>query len=380
MVGPSHGLPLLHPVPVLLFALSVASAADQSGLVVRVDLTAAAAHEGDVVVHLKGEAGVKDIKVFDDGATPDVTAGDGVYSGTTWIDADTFDASLSVGATVLPGGPVSWDPANTARDLNMSVAGQTLTAEAAAPSSGPVVSGSPGPQADAGSGPTPPAPPDGVSPPPSGATAPGGAPTAAAKEGSDPMLYIGLGVGLLLMTGLVYTTMRGRRGGELKALPEPGLLGPFTPSLTAGLSVWEVGADDASALADALLATAARHRRVIVAADATYAPAPVFGGPVYRAATTTPAGIQETIEAAEDDGGPPIAVLIHGATDPARLKAIGKILPAGVGALVVTAGAGDTAVPVVRCRRGPDGVWSFVTPSGEVRARLGPAGLEPLTG
>ncbi len=351
-----------------MLMLSRASAA---GLVVRVDLSSAAAHEGEVVVHLKGAADSKDVKVHDDGARPDVAAGDEVYSGTVWLDADAYDASLSLGTHLLPGGPVSWDPANVMRDLDMSVAGETLTASSAAQN--PNQGGSTGAQ-DRGTGSNPSARPGGR--PPAGATP---APVAAEKDTSNPMLFAGVGLGLLLLSGVAYWTTQGRVGSELAPLPEPGLVGPTTPSLSAGLSVWEIDPEDAADLADALLATLARHRCVVVAADPGYIPAAVFGGPVYRADGCTPAAIKKMVDAADEEAGPRIAVLIRCETDPARLKALVDALH-GTGGVVVTGDAGYTPLPIVHCRRGPGRSWSFATAAGEVQAHLGPGGLELVEG
>ncbi|MSP55348.1 MAG: hypothetical protein EXR69_07075 [Myxococcales bacterium] len=411
-----------------------AAQAEPRGIVVRVDLKAADATTGDVVVHLKASTATKDVKVFDDGASPDVTGADRVYSGTTWVEADSFDVSISIGSTKLTGGVVSWDGSDSARDLSISVAGKTLTAEAAVPTrpipGSPAESGAmtavgqgppplgvtaaasgapsgvpgdggppPGPSGDPGGAPLadPGATEPGaagapqLSPPPSGATSPGGAPPGklgppkesppASKGGTSPLLYIGFGVGVLLLTWLLASNLRARGSGtEIVPLAEPGLFGPTTPSLSGGAAVWEAGEAgeaDANALADALIATLARHHRVVVATGSGYTPAAVFGGPVYRVEDLKPAAIAKFADAVEEDGGLPIVVLVRGPIDPAGVAALVKALPEGAGPIVVTDSAGDVKVPVVQCRRSSDG-WVFVTPAGEVHTRAGADGLTAL--
>lgn len=408
--------------------------AEPRGLVVRVDLKSADATTGAVVVHLKSSTATKDVKVFDDGASPDVTAADQVYSGTTWVEADSFDVSVSIGTTKLTGGAVSWQGSDSARDLSISVNGKTLTAEAAVPTKplagspaeagvtqdgqgppplGDVAAGTPGdavgsgaPPGKPGDGSPPPGPPGdpGGAPiadpgatapgvagaPPVGATSPGGAPTGgpmsgpmslsppASKDGTSPLLYIGFGVGVLLLTWLLASNLRSRSSGtDLSPLAEPGLFGPTTPSLSGGAAVWEAAGADANALGDALIATLARHRRVVVATSGGYTPAAVFGGPVYRVDDLKPAAIAKFVDAVEEDGGLPVVVLFRGPIDPAGVAALVKALPDGVGPVVVTEDAGDVKVPVVQCRRVSDG-WVFVTPAGEVHTRAGADGLTAL--
>ncbi len=362
------------------------------GVVVRVDLKEATA-TGDVVVRLGG-AKTTDLKVADDGASPDVTAGDKIYSGATWLEGDKFDVSVSIGSKALKGGAVAWEASDTARDLSVSVVGDTLTAEAGVPKQ--PVSGSPAaegalstidpasPTGGAGTGGSPGANGSANGAPPSGGASgspPNGPPnnSMVPTESTDPVLFIGFGVGLLLLTGLIYSGTRGRKSAasEVPTLAEPGLLGPTTPSLSNGLSVWETSAADVNALSDALLATLARHHRVVVAAEG-YTPPPVFGGPVYRSASISPAAVRKAVEGVLDEGGLPVAVLFRGPADPKSLGALADAVPERAGVVVVTEDAGDATHPVVQCRRGGAG-WTFVTRTGEVEARLGADGLVATT-
>ena len=188
------------------------------------------------------------------------------------------------------------------------------------------------------------------------------------------MLYIGFGVGLLLLTALIYSASRGRQApSRVEPLPEPGLLGPLTPSLSVGVSAWVTPAAEGADLASGLLLSLVKHHRVVVAAGA-WSPNPVFGGPVYKLDALDPKGIRDLVDDLLDEGGAPVAVLVVGPTDPAKLTALGKQLPEGVGAVVVTDSAGETKVPVVQASRAGD-TWTFATPAGEAQATLGPGGF-----
>lgn len=402
-----------------LWGVAASQAADGHGMVVRVDLSGAADATGDVVAQLKAPSGaLVELKLLDGGAPPDVTAGDKSYSAAGFVEGDEFEVGLTIGSTKLTGGKVTWKPEDAARDLTLSVSGSTLTAQASSGQAGPAAGGGggapQGPPTEVGPGglaaptdggalapgSTPPG--DGVlpaggtaagGPTPGGPTpsgpplaGPGGAPTAgpvapgsgggarSATASTDPMLYIGFGVGLLLLTALIYSASRGRAApSRVEPLPEPGLLGPLTPSLSVGVSAWACASADGADLAGGLLLNLVKHHRVVVAAPAWTPPA-VFGGPVYKLDAVDGKPVAELVDDLLDEGGAPVAVLAVGPTDPARLAALAKLLPAGVGAIVVTDSAGETKLPVVHASR-VGGAWTFVTPAGELRATLGPGGF-----
>lgn len=383
--------------------LGTASAAEKHGMVVRVDLTAAAAQTGAVVAHLKAGASTFDVPLKDDGTPPDVTADDKSHSGTGWFEGDTFEVSVTVGTTTIPGGTVSWKPEDDARDLTLTVSGSTLTAEASAGQLGPKVGGPPatGPSPNGnepGADVTPPLGPDGkplIHTPPPGGPVPGGplaggaasagaAPDAAAhaaapgadaprlaplaRPAADPLAYIGVGVGLLVLAGLLYTaaSSRGRRAPD--ALPEPGLVGPTTPSLSGAPTPWLTDAADMPALAEALLRTIARHRRVVVAADG-WTPAPVHGGPVYKAPAADPKSVARLVDALLDDGGAPVAVLLVGDADAARIAGVERALKGHAALVAVGTVAPESASTGVTARRdGP--VWTLRTAAGECTATV----------
>lgn len=338
-----------------------------------------------VTLSITGSDGTPgEVTLNDEGTAPDVAAGDGSWAGALSLMGDSFDVQVTVGGKAVGGGPVSWSPEDSFRELIVQLDGGTMTMEAAnadvpAGAGDPTASGPPtGP-------PSPGTPPGG---PVGGPTPPGGAGGAVAVgtrpsavtfptgESDDSSLFIGLGLGVLLLVGVGWLWVRGRdangdRASGLAPQPEPPLLGGPTPSLSDGLSVWTSA--DPQVLLRPLLATLARHHRVLVAASA--APPPVYGGPVYRVAETRPNPVGDAAEALTRDGGLPVAVLVVGA-DPATLRDLADALPAGVGGIVLVADPGDVALPVVRCLA-DDGGWRVEARDGVMRVREDEAGLHP---
>jgi hypothetical protein len=175
------------------------------------------------------------------------------------------------------------------------------------------------------------------------------------------------GGGFLLLAALLYLGWSGG-GSLLSPLPEPGLLGPNTPSLSAGLSAWEVSPEDSRLFANLLVATLARQHRVLLLVPPDFSPDPVFGGPVYRA-PARPASWKKQIQGLLEEGGLPLVVLSLGG-DPAILQ---KNLPEGMGGVLVGSGAG---LPTVRCLR--DGSrWHLQTEGGLTLVLASSKGLEP---
>lgn len=367
-----------------------ARAADTHGLVVRVDTGAPV--EGAVVAHLAAGGKVTDVTLKDDGNPPDPVGSDQSYSGAVWLEGDTFTVSVSLGDRSLEGGPVSWASTDSARDLSIRVSGGALTVEAGLPGGG---SDAPPPDAGAAAPPggTPPAP--GGTPASEGASSAPGAGTPGAVTPVPPRarstassggagLYIGFGVGVLALVGILWAWSRTRGGastaGALTPLPEPGILGSGTPSLTDGLSVWVVDAADAPALTGALLATLARFHRVLYVGPARDTPPPVHGGPVFRALTGRPSHVGDTVEAMATSGGAAVAVLISGVgLERPAMQEFADMLPTGVGAILVTDDPRGVTVTTIRCRRGPDG-WVIEGKEGALTVRAGALGLEPVTG
>ncbi len=372
------------------------------GIVIRFD---AGAQKVDtpVVVHMKPDDGpVCDIQLKDDGAPPDVNQGDGTWSGTLWNTHDEFSVTLSTGKTNVDGGKISWSKDELQRDLSLTLLDGHLKAEAAVASSSavgtpPTPPGEGGSSGGGGGGSAGGGSPQGT-PTPAGASgfqldgksSSGGGSSASPPPGgaksTDSTLYVAIGaVGLLLagMVGLYRMGGRGRASADglpagMTVVPEAGLLGPDTPSLSEGLSQWVVAPNDAHELLRPLLATLARYHRVVVCAPARSALPPVPGGPVYRVAPGKPGDLADAVEALQDMSAGGIAVLMLGdGLDGATLKAHGDALPEGVGGAVVVMQVLMATLPVVHCaRRGDAWHLKFTSSEIDVAARVG--GFERL--
>ncbi|MFN7146521.1 MAG: hypothetical protein ACK4YP_22290 [Myxococcota bacterium] len=336
--------------------------AEPHGLVVQ--LRVDAAPNAAAVLLTPKEGTPTRVELKNDGNVPDVNAGDEVWAGSLWLEGDAFEVSVEVDGKTIPGGPVSWSDGDAARDLTVTLAGGSVSVEAgvsAPPKDGTQGSGT-APGAEGGGG---------------GAVVQPGPD----NKGSAGGLYLGFGVGVLALFGVGWLWVRSRpaTGGGLpkgvSLVAEPGLLGAGSPSLSDGLQLWIVGPDDAEAVVRPLLATMARHHRVLVAAPNGKAVPAVFGGPVYRSANLRPAHVGDAAEALQEDGGA-VAVLLAGtAADAASLKDYADLLPTGVGAVCVV--AQDPGVPalarVTARRDGP--VWVVQTPERTFRLAETPDGF-----
>ena len=273
----------------LLIGLSGEAQAAPHGLVVH--LTLSSPTTVPVVVLLEADNEKHSVEMKDDGASPDVTAGDAMYSGTSMVQGDKVKVTLQMGDRTIEGGEVSWLATQTTCDLNLKLEGENLSAEAAVP--GPPVAQQPA----AGEPATVPTGSDATASasPPLGNAPLGNAPLGnagntvlpAIQPAADNSAAISMvaGAAFLLLAGLLYLNWSGGSGSTLPPLPEPGLLGPATPSLSEGLSRWDVAQEEASSLANILLATLARNHRVLLIAPPDFQPDRVFGGPVYRASS-----------------------------------------------------------------------------------------------
>lgn len=376
-------------LPLLL--CSTPAHAEQHGLVVRLD-TGGVTLAGPATVVLTPAGGVPTrLEVKDDGTAPDVTTGDGMWSGSVWLDGDEFAISVEVGGKTLDGGSVSWNAGDAARDLNIGVKGDSVVVEAG-------ISG--GGSGGAGVGNE--APPLGSSAPSAGTPStgspsmgPGGAPSggpmgappmgASTSSSSDGTLYIGFGLGVLVLVGVAWLWLRNRppegsaRPGGMSVVPEPGLLGPGTPSLSDGLSLWIVPEVDHDALVPQLLATLARHHRVLFTAPSKVVAPSVYGGPVFRATNIRPSHVGDTAESLQRDGGAVAVLFVGTQADAATLKDYADLLPTGVGSICVL--ATDPGVPAlarVTARR-DHGAWIVQSGDRTLRFTDGRNGFEEAT-
>ncbi len=270
--------------PVLLQTLVHVALAQQGGLVVQLEGDELS---GPVVAKVDNGTAITEVELNDDGVSPDVVASDGRWGGSTVLQGNTVTVVVTAGDDSFSAGPVSWDEEGP-KDLFLTVQSGIMSARAANV---------------AGVGVTP------QGPPPEGTTLP----PADAPTDSDSTLYIGLGLGLVLLAGLglLWTRRRKSPGYDIdtraERVPEPELLGPGTPSVSQGRSVWVVSEQDRSDFLAALVARLARHHRVLVVGGA---PPAVRRGPVH--VTPDLKGIQATVGDLLGAPGLPLVVVLVG--------------------------------------------------------------------
>jgi hypothetical protein len=355
------------------------------GVVVRLQASGGELAPGtSVMLNLQGASEKLEVPLLDDGQRPDVAAGDGTYSGGSGLFEDAYTGTLTVAGKSYELPAVSFDPEQGSRDLDLMLnAGKVeLVARGAGPGpSGTTTEATPTEPAVA---PTPQltGPADGQSPTP--VVQPAVVPSATVESGGDGVIWILGGLGLLALVGLGWMWMRpaGRGGEELPdPLPEPGVLGPKTPSLSEGVSTWVAPEAELLELTQELLATLARHHRVVLVGDLELAP--VFGGPVYRAPKTTPEAVGDLVEDLDEAGGAPVVILVVGAfaRDEAASRYAAELSP-GQGGIVVIGEGSSNPPGAVLCQRviaGSARGWRLQHDRGITEVRPGPWGLEPAT-
>ena len=119
-------------------------------------------------------------------------------------------------------------------------------------------------------------------------------------------------------------------------MPEPGLLGDSTPSLSDGTSIWVVKGSDASAFTQLLLTSMAQHHRVLVVSQSTDNLPLVHGGPVYRMKSPRPTHVADAVHALTSEPGLPVAILVHAAQmETTLLNDYADLIPGNVGAAII---------------------------------------------
>ncbi|HCH62085.1 MAG: hypothetical protein CL927_11555 [Deltaproteobacteria bacterium] len=353
---------------------------------------------GAVSVTLAGASQTVSVEMNDQGTAPDVRAGDGIWAGVVDAAPQSGRVALKTGSGTLDGNRVEWAEDDRARELQLRIVDGVLKAEAtvhqgvaavATPNGDPMGKPVPVAAGEAGSAPAPAgdmgeAPRTAVSagPTPGVAAGPASGPAAArpvqsgavdARAGAavaergvggwgvvPGVLALLFAIGALAVALRAWSTGKGRAGaGEPSpSLPlptrmsEPGLLGPGTPSASAGVSVWT----GPQAVLRPLLAHVARGRPVVVATGEAVSMPAVFGGPVFHVASLDPATVARAVEAVHQRGCLSVGVVVLAGkpVDKAYADALRQALPVDVGA-VVWGRSLESGCPVVVLSPAPGG-------------------------
>lgn len=343
------------------------------GVMVRLE-SARAAIDGAVKVRLTPEGGGDTIELVlrDDGEAPDVTAADNVYAAASLVSADAFDVVVMVGSEQIPAGEVSWaSDQQAARDLVIRLNDDSVSLSASVPLSagvptaaGPTTSGGAG----AGSG--------------KGERKGRGRSASRAEvepsiSRKDALLWMAIGLGLVGLAAagaLLSRWLANRSRLQLPALAEPPLLGPHSPSLSQGLSVWTTG--DRDGVLGPLLATMARDHRVLVVMPGEGTLPSVFGGPVHRWSTLNVDQIEDALFELSELGGLPLALLlVLDTVDGKALDELAELLGDGTGGIALVSAKPTTALPTVTLETDGEDVV-LIGASGQSQLRVGGRGFE----
>jgi hypothetical protein len=348
----------------VLFVFSVLllspTASARTGIVVRL-VTGGEAIEAPVEAILVNDED-KEFKLtlVDNGEPPDVSAGDYDFSGSSIIEGENFTVFVSTNGNKEEVGEVSWPADVTARDLIITRYEGIVTLETGA--------------GDNQQPPGEPSNPGGAGSTPEGDVAPGGAiggpstpgeatsparspnvsfpePNSGVNAQDDATLYVIGGILLLILAAVAFfwfrepttASLSGDRrphsstiNARVHRMPEPGLLGDGSPSLSDGTSFWVVPETDATDFTQILLASMAQHHQVLVVSSTTDELPLVHGGPVYRMKSPRPTHVADAVDALSHSSGRPVAILIHAAEmDSSLLNDYADLLPGNVGAAVV---------------------------------------------
>ena len=380
-----------------LFMLSTASAS--TGIVVRLT-TGGEAVGSPVEATLTNEEGVATtIVLLDNGEAPDVGAGDFNFSGSSMTEGETFQVSLSLAGKSEDVGEVSWPAEVTARDLvitryegmvtletgagdNGQPTGQPIDPSAAAPSGeGTEQPGTPGAVGEpfAGGSDQPARGPNVTFPNADGGTA--------AKD--DKTLYVIGGILLLILAGVAFFWFRspeasahsttvaapGGASGLVHRMPEPGILGQGTPSLSDGTSVWVVDAANSQDFFTLLLGSLAQHHRVVVVAAGSSSLPLVHGGPVYRMKSPRPGHVSDAVSTLSREPGNPLAVLINATgMNGATLNDYADLTPGDLGMVILRTDAHSGPEQSLNVTR-TGGGWSIKAGDTTVTLRVNEWGL-----
>lgn len=188
--------------------------------------------------------------------------------------------------------------------------------------------------------------------------------------------FVALAGGLVLVAGIgwMWSRPRGSAASNLalppgvSVLPEAGLFGPGTPSLSNGVFLWIAEGNQSDVVAP-LVATLATYHRVLFVAPEGHEVPRVHGGPVFHTTNLDADHVADSAEALSAEGGAPVAlVIVNPAATKQELLDYAEVAPAGVGGVVLV--DQDADVPLTKLRSSAAGTgWTFRVDAVELTAR-----------
>jgi len=350
-----------------------------NGVIAR--LEADSSLKGPVVLTLADPDGnTAELILQDNGEAPDLEAGDGSWAGVVDNAPLQVTVRLAAPGRSLEAGPVEWQADQQPRDLDLKLEGDQLTATATVHQGQALGAGEQVPGGVPETQPTP--------SPQVATTATTSNPLLPAASSSSsttsPVIWMALGALLAALFGAGLLWMRQRQAtgvvdapGLPPRLPEAGLLGPGTPALSDGLSVWSC--HDPEAALEALLATVADGRQVVAVAPSAQTLPPVVGGPIYRAQSARPPAIAQAVQALRASSGAPVSVfLLADKAVAEHIDDIQDVLPDGVGGVVLTRTTGAVGKrPTVALARTDTGWTATVAGQSAIALQRTHRGLSP---
>ena len=336
------------------FLLLAPSALAATGIVVRLSTGGETVDTPVQATLTNADGATTTLTLLDNGEPPDVNAGDFHFSASSMITGETFGVTLSLGGKAEEVGEVSWPEDVTARDLVITRYDGIVTLETGAgdngqPAGEPTTPGGMGGEPALGS-----AVGDPVGNPAVDGTAPARGPNVtfpstsnSASSGTtaenDSTLYVIGGVLLLVLGAVAFFWFREPTGSTVDSgstlvhrMPEPGLLGEGTPSLSDGASVWVVDTESTADFMSLLLSSMAAHHRVVVVAPGSNPIPVVHGGPVYRMKNPRAGHVADAVNELMRSPGQPVAVLVDATRmEESILSNYANLVPGDLGTMFV---------------------------------------------
>jgi len=375
------------------FLLLAPSALAATGIVVRLSTGGETVDTPVQATLTNADGATTTLTLLDNGEPPDVNAGDFHFSASSMITGETFGVTLSLGGKAEEVGEVSWPEDVTARDLVITRYDGIVTLETGAgdngqPAGEPTTPGGMGGEPALGS-----AVGDPVGNPAVDGTAPARGPNVTfpstsntASSGTtaenDSTLYVIGGVLLLVLGAVAFFWFREPTGSTVDSgstlvhrMPEPGLLGEGTPSLSDGASVWVVDTESTADFMSLLLSSMAAHHRVVVVAPGSNPIPVVHGGPVYRMKNPRAGHVADAVNELMRSPGQPVAVLVDATRmEESILSNYADLVPGDLGTMFVrnTAHTGpERSLSVTK----NEGGWAIIDGDTRVELRINEWGI-----